>query len=196
MLIWYQEALQDLHVVLVEAHTNLVTLSITSKVATGDVVVATAGYCFQVKDFDDGATSLWIASGRIDVGVGAMRDHEQVWGLRRDSQCAGQVGASIVHARDNGASGTNSAGGSIIRPGVSLRHGASIQRLAIRTHGNTMVQVVLGEEHLGRSDATIRAHLVVRDALSGLDDQHVTSTVELDAAWTCQTARDFGRLPS
>jgi hypothetical protein len=66
----------NLHVVLVEAHADLIALAITSSVAARDIVVSTTRNLAQVKDLDDSAASLCVSRSRIDIGVGTMRNDE------------------------------------------------------------------------------------------------------------------------
>ena len=125
-----------------------------------------------------------------------MGDHQQVRVLWRNGKSTSQMGAAIVHAGDYSRSSTQCTRSGIVWPRISLSHGARIQRLAVRTHCDTMVQVVLRDQHLGGSDAAVCANLMVRDTLARLNDQHIPSTVKLDAARAGQTSRNLCSLPS
>ena len=64
-----------LHVVLVEADSYIVTLSVTSVVSPRYVIVAPSGDLRQIKDLDNGTASLGVRCSRVNVGVGAMGDN-------------------------------------------------------------------------------------------------------------------------
>ena len=116
--------------------------------------------------------------------------------MRRDGESASQMRTTVVHARDDSCSRSKSTSGGIIWPRVGLGHGACIQCLAIDAQSNAMVQIVLRKQHLGCGDAAVCTHCVQRDTLAGLNDQHITSGVELDAARTSQASSNLGGFPS
>jgi hypothetical protein len=64
--------LNGLHVILVEAHSDLIALSVPSIVATRRICISTTGNLRQIEDLDDGTASLGISRGNVDVGIGSV----------------------------------------------------------------------------------------------------------------------------
>jgi hypothetical protein len=65
---------KDLHVVLVEAHADLIALAVPGGVAARDVVVSATRDLAQIEDFDDCTAGTRAAGSRINIGVGAVRN--------------------------------------------------------------------------------------------------------------------------
>lgn len=68
----------DLLIIGIEAHPDLVALSVSGKIPVSPVIVTTTWYFGKVKDLDDSSASLWVCRGCVDVGIGAVRNNQQV----------------------------------------------------------------------------------------------------------------------
>lgn len=145
-------------VVHVPAHADFVALAVPGGVASGYVVVPSAGELAQVEDLDDGTAGGWVGGGCVDVRVRSMRYDQKIGRMRCNLERACQVRAAVHHASDHSGASPHSRSGGIVWPGKGLRHGTRVQSFPVGAQSNAVVQAVQRDQHLGGRNASISTH--------------------------------------
>ena len=183
------------HVVRVKTDSNLIAQTISHQIPIIDVIVSICWNLANIESSDYGASGLGVDSRVVKIGVGSMRDQKDVLLMGGNGKCAGQMRAAGIHASDNCCAGTNSTG-SVVRPRVHNCLGAGIESLAVFCKSNSVIQIGLTDQGLTGSDTAFWGHGVVSDALSSLDNQHVSCGIEDNLTRQRKTSQNLGGFPA